>query len=66
MAGGWTKEDIDLDDPEGYHGGGIVTMELQLRERAKKAEEKRKKRIEEQRKKLAEAKRKRERMEETL
>lgn len=42
---GWTEADIDKDDPEAYHGGGIVTGEIKLREMEEKAKKKRKKQL---------------------
>lgn len=63
---GWTEADIDKEDPEAYHGGGIVTPGMALQEKQKEQEKKRKKRIEEQRKLLADMQRKRSQMEETI
>jgi len=42
---GWTEDDINKDDPEAYHGGGIVTAEIRAREEQEKLKKKRKKRI---------------------
>lgn len=53
---GWTDKDIDLEDPEAYHGGGIVTIEIKGQQLEKERKKKKKKRIEEQRQMLAQLK----------
>lgn len=59
---GWTEKDIDLEDPEAYHGGQIVTAGIKARELEKKRKAAAKKRLEEQRAMIAQLRNKREPM----